>query len=211
MKVTKFAHSCFLIEDQGQRILIDPGIYSDQQNQLTDLNFVLITHEHPDHFDISSIKQIIRNNPTVKIITNAAVKTILDTENIKSLVLENGNSLKENGLIIEGIGDKHAIIHKSIPQFQNTGYFVNNKLFYPGDSLTLPNREVEILALPVSGPWIKISEAIDYALEIKPKKCFPVHEALLVKPGVAHSIPPTILEPAGIEFIVIEPTKSYQF
>jgi L-ascorbate metabolism protein UlaG (beta-lactamase superfamily) len=211
MKVTKFAHSCFLIEDLGQKILIDPGIYSDQQNQLIDLNFVLITHEHPDHFDIDSIKQIISNNPTVKIITNTAVKKILDAENIISLILEDGNSLNENELVIEAIGDKHAIIHKSIPQFQNTGYFINNKLFYPGDSLTLPNREVEILALPVSGPWIKISEAIDYALEIKPKKCFPVHEALLITPGVAHRIPPSVLEPAGIEFIVIEPTESYQF
>jgi metal-dependent hydrolase (beta-lactamase superfamily II) len=96
MKVTKFAHSCFLIEDLGQKILIDPGIYSDQQNQLIDLNFVLITHEHPDHFDIDSIKQIISNNPTVKIITNTAVKKILDAENIISLILEDGNSLNEN-------------------------------------------------------------------------------------------------------------------
>ncbi len=211
MEITKFAHSCFLIEDQGQRILIDPGIYSDQQNQLTNLDIVLITHEHPDHFSIDSIKQIIANNPKVKIITNTAVKTILDNENIENLLLEHENSLNESGVLIEAIGDKHAIIHKSIPQFQNTGYYINSKLFYPGDSLTLPNREVEILALPVSGPWLNISEAIDYALEIKPKKCFPVHEALLVHPGVAHSIPPTILEPVGIEFIVIEPTKSYQF
>ena len=70
---------------------------------------------------------------------------------------------------------------------------------------------MEILALPVAGPWLKLSEAIDYAKEINPKVCFPVHESILKEPGATHRIPPMILEPLGIKFQVIEEGKSAEF
>lgn len=38
-------------------------------------------------------------------------------------------------------------MHKTLDPVQNTGYFINDKLFYPGDALTNPNKEIEILAL----------------------------------------------------------------
>lgn len=54
-------------------------------------------------------------------------------------------------------------------------------------------------------------EAIDYALQIKPKVAFPVHEGGLKQPGSVHRIPPTILEPKGIKFQVLEDGKEYEF
>jgi L-ascorbate metabolism protein UlaG (beta-lactamase superfamily) len=211
MKITKFGHCCLLIEENGVRILTDPGIYSTQQSKVKNIDFVLITHEHADHFHIDSLKAFLKNNPQVKVITNKSVGTLLEKDGITSSVVEDGQNFDANGVLIEGVGKDHALMYASIPPIQNTGYFIANKLFYPGDAFTNPGKQVEVLALPVAGPWMKLLEAIDYALEIKPKICFPVHEGILKQPGSTHVIPPKVLEPKGIKFVVLEIDKEYEF
>ncbi|MBU4351237.1 MBL fold metallo-hydrolase [Candidatus Parcubacteria bacterium] len=211
MKITKFGHCYLLIEESGVRILTDPGIYSTQQNEIKNIDFVLITHEHADHFHIDSLKALLKNNLQAKIITNKSVAMLLEKENIAFSIIEDGQNFDANGILIEGFGKDHAIMHTSISPTQNTGYFIANKLFYPGDAFTHPGKQVEILALPVAGPWMKLSEAIDYALKVKSKICFPVHEGILKLPGSTHSIPPKVLKPKEIKFVVLEIDKEYEF
>jgi L-ascorbate metabolism protein UlaG (beta-lactamase superfamily) len=193
-----------LVEERGIRILIDPGTFSTQQNELKNVDFVLITHEHTDHFHIDSLKLILENNPNIKIVTNGSVGKLLSNEKINYHVVENGQSFDADGVLVEAFGEKHALMHKTLIPVQNTGFFIANKLFFPGDAFTNPNKYVEILALPVAGPWMKLSEAIDYAIEISPKICFPVHDGILKSPGVSHLIPKKILEEEGINFLVLE-------
>lgn len=211
MKITKFGHCCLLIEESGARILTDPGTHSTGQDNVKNIDIVLITHEHADHLHIDSLKTVLQNNPQAKIITNKGVGTLLEKEGIPFSVLEDGQSSTEKGVLIEGFGKDHALMHSSIPPIQNTGYFIANRLFYPGDAFTDPGKQVEILALPVAGPWMKLPEAIDYALELKPKTCFPVHDGILKSPGSTHRIPPQVLEPKGIKFTVLEIDKEYEF
>lgn len=206
MKITKFGHCCLLIEENGLRILTDPGTYSTSQDFIKNIDIIFITHEHQDHLHIDSLKTVLKNNPQAKVITNQSVGSLLDKENIKYELLEKGE-LSEKGVIIEAFGEKHAFMHPSIEPIQNVGYFIANKLFYPGDAFTNPNKPVDILALPVAGPWMKLSEAIDYTKELKPRVCFPVHEGILKSPGSTHRIPPTVLEPLGIKFTVLEIDK----
>jgi L-ascorbate metabolism protein UlaG (beta-lactamase superfamily) len=211
MKITKFGHCCLLIEEQGVRILTDPGTFTTQQDSLTNIDFVLITHEHADHFHVPSVKAILQNNPQAQIITNAAVGALLTKEGIAFKVVGHGQSADVNGVTIEGYGQKHALIHSSLVPVENTGYFVGSRFFYPGDAFTNPGKPVEILALPVAGPWMRIAEAIDYALALKPKICFPVHEAILKAPGMTHVVPGKILEPQGITYKVLEIDQETEF
>ena len=185
MKITKFGHCCLLIEEKGLRILTDPGSYSTMQNDVKDIDIVLITHEHQDHFHIESVKQLLKNNPQAKIITNSAVGALLAKENIAFTLVADGQKSNEKGIVFEGMGKEHATIYKDIGKVENTSYFIGERLFYPGDALYNPHRPVEILALPVAGPWMKISEAIDYLLALSPKKAFPVHDAVLSSPQSA--------------------------
>lgn len=210
MKITKFGHCCVLIEENGVRILTDPGSYSTQQNTVQSIDVVLITHEHQDHLHIDSLKALLKNNPHAKVMTNKGVGAILEKEGIVFTVVEDGQQVEEQGILIEGFGKDHALIHASIPLIRNTGYFISNRLFYPGDAFTNPGKHIEILALSVAGPWMRLMEAIDYALELKPKMCFPVHDGILKAPGVAHLIPAKILEPKGITFTVLEIDKEYE-
>lgn len=211
MKITKFGHCCLLIEENGIRILTDPGTYSTQQNEVKNIDFVLITHEHADHFHVDSLRTVLKNNPQAKIITNKSVGLLLEKGVLAFSAVEDGQSYDANGVLIEGFGKEHAPMHASILPIQNTGYFIANKFFYPGDSFTNPGKLVEILALPVAGPWMKLPEAIDYAIEMKPKICFPVHDGILKTPGSTHTIPAKILEPLGIKFVIPEINTEQEF
>ena len=210
MKITKFGHCCLLIVENDLRILTDPGVFSSGHEELEQLDLVLITHEHQDHFHIDSVKKILSKNPNVKIITNHAVGELLQREGIASVCIEDGQSFEMSGVNIEGIGNDHAILYKTVP-CHNTGYMIAGRLFYPGDALTIPHRDIDILALPVAGPWLKVADAIDYALAMKPKRAFAVHDGILVNPIIGTRIPSMILPENNIPFDVFEIGKEYDF
>ena len=216
MTIQKFLHSCLLVTVNGRKLLIDPGTFSFIEEKTSPeaigpVDVILLTHEHPDHYHVDSVKTILKNNPQTKIITNGAVAALLQKENIACSVIEDNQKTTEKGVSIEGHGNVHAVIYPSLPLVQNTGYFIANRLFYPADAFTNPKRPVEILAVPISGPWLRMSEGIDYAKEIKPKICFPVHDGILKIPGLVHRIPPVILESFGIKFTVLEIDKPREF
>jgi L-ascorbate metabolism protein UlaG (beta-lactamase superfamily) len=200
MKIKKLSHCCLVIDVNKTRILIDPGSYSlDEHRKLKYANIVLITHEHADHFHIESLKELIKRAPDTTIIANDIVGDILSKEGIIHRVMRHGNAADVKGVHIEAYGSDHAIVHSSIPPVSNVGFFIEEKFFFPGDAFTNPGKHVDVLALPVAGPWMKISEAIDYALMMKPRMAFPVHDGMRIP--TQHLLPEKILSENGIEFI----------
>src|SRR3989344_422525 len=199
MKITKLGHCCLLIETKGRRILTDPGSYTvEAHSKLKNIDYVLFTHEHQDHYHLESLKIILENNPQVIIYTNSSVSELLEKEGAKHTMINNGESILLGEVALSGIGEKHAQMHSSVPQSSNLGFLIDGRLWYPGDAFTNPMQKVEILALPVSGPWMKISEAIDYAILVKPTFAFPVHDG--TRFGSAHTLPAKILPDHGIGF-----------
>ncbi|MEY4604656.1 MAG: hypothetical protein RIT43_1948 [Bacteroidota bacterium] len=210
MKITKLGHCCLLIEIKGKRILTDPGSYTvEAHSKIKDIDYLLFTHEHQDHYHVESLKVILENNPHVVIYSNNSVSELLDTEGIKHTLVNNGDTVFLGEIAAVGIGEKHAQMHSSIPPSSNLGFYIDNKLWYPGDAFTDPERSVEVLALPVSGPWMKIGEALDYAIKLKPKKAFPVHDG--TRFGSAHVLPGKVLPQNGIEFVVMVEGDTKEF
>ena len=213
MRITKLGHSCLLIEENNARILTDPGLFSSGHENLINIDAILITHEHPDHCDPESLFTILSKNPSAIVYTNSGVAEILKKAGIPYRLLEHNQSTIVKDVNIEGFGENHAIIYPSIPVAKNTGYLIGNRIFTPGDSYTIPGKQIEILALPVWAPWLKISEAIDYAKQVKPKVAFPIHDSVLNTAGstVSHKWPGQVLPEAGIEWIIIENGESKEF
>jgi len=216
MKITKLGHCCLLIEEGEVHILTDPGVYTVEQcRELKNIDVVIFTHEHFDHYHLDSLKRIIVGNPQVTVLCNQGVGALLSGKGIAHQVVGDGQTVKEKGVTIEGIGELHAELHPSLPIMQNTGYFIAGRFWYPGDAFTDPGRSPEILALPVAGPWMKLSEAIEYALAQKPKVCFPVHDGLLSETFLSYDsinkALTAVLEPRGIQFLEIVLDKEYEF
>jgi L-ascorbate metabolism protein UlaG (beta-lactamase superfamily) len=213
MKITKFGHCCLLLEIDGVRFLTDPGTMSSGEESATGVDAIVITHEHADHFHIDSVKKIIANNPDAMVVTNAAVGALLTKENIAFIKVEDGESTDVKGVKVEGHGREHAQIYGPIT-VENTGFMIGGKFFFPGDNFYNPKVPVDVLALPLAGPWMKFSEAIDYAKAVKPRVAFPVHDALY-KPEFAEMFNGRMggmfLNPAGIEFIPLAAGGTKEF
>ncbi len=204
-----------LIDTGSVRILTDPGMFSTTQNEARDVDVILITHEHADHLHVDSVKEILKHNPKAIVVTNTAVGNILEKEGIvnNNMLRKVGDGEKTdvNGVVLEGFGTKHAEIYEQLGQVENTGYFIDNKLFYPGDAFYDPKRPVDILALPVAGPWMKIGEAIRYALALKPRTAFPVHDAVLANPGMSGMWFTKIFSEQGIAYVQLNASETKEF
>lgn len=212
MKIKKLGHCCLVIKENGRKIMTDPGSWTiEEQDKETNIDLIIITHEHNDHIHIESLKKILENNPNAVIITNEGVGKLLDEAGIKYEILEYKNPKDFFGVEIESYDCKHEEIYQDISRVQNTGFFIGKRLFYPGDSFYNPEKLVEILALPVAGPWTNVKSAINYALEIKPKVCFPVHDGMLKSFGASHKILSIVLEKSGIVFKNFEENKEEEF
>ena len=154
MKIKKLGHCCLVLEiapknsfgQAGIKIMTDPGSYSTAQDSVTGVDLILITHEHPDHLHIESLKKVLENNPTAKIITNSSVGKILEQEKIEFQIVSDGEQTIFQEISIKGFGTRHAEIFEEMGQVENTGYLLND-FFYPGDAFTDPQTPIEILAL----------------------------------------------------------------
>ena len=204
MKITKIGHCCLVVEKAGKKILTDPGAYSDGQNTQLGIEAVLITHEHQDHLHVDSLRALLKNNPGAKIFSNRGVATLLGQAGIGCEILEHGQRAECAGFLLEGAGERHAPIYPGLPEVVNTGYFIDGRLFYPGDAFYVPAEKVEILGRPVAIPCMRLSESVDYAKAIGPKTAFPVHDGMLKTPGLSHRLPQNELAKAGISFIPLE-------
>ena len=205
MKITKLGHCCLIVEINNIRFLTDPGNYTTAQNDVIDIDYVVISHEHTDHLHVESLKKVLENNPNAKVISNSSVGRILEKESIGYMNVSDGDFFDANGVEISGHGTKHALIYSDYEQVENTGYLFGKKFFYPGDAFYKPNVPVDILAVPISAPWSKISESVDYALDVKPRIAFAVHDGnLLRNQGIVFRLPKLTLNKFGIEFISLE-------
>ncbi len=193
--------------------MTDPGSYNiTEQSIEKNINLILITHEHGDHLHIDSLKKVLANNPDTRIITNEAVGKLLSAEGINFEVLENKIAKEILGIDFEAHDCRHEEIFEEFGQVQNTGFFIDKRLFYPGDAFYNPGKVVEILAWPVAGPWTKVKDSMKYVLEIKPKVCFPVHDGMLAPNfGTCHRVPAAVLPKFNIEFRSFEENKEEEF
>ncbi|MFV2118568.1 MBL fold metallo-hydrolase [Streptomyces sp. Act-28] len=179
MKLTKNAHACVRLEKDGRALVIDPGGFSEQDAALG-ADAILVTHEHPDHFDEGRLRAGLEANPAAQVWTLRSVADQLSAAFPGRVhTVGNGDAFTAAGFDVEVHGELHAVIHPDIPRVTNVGYLVDGAVFHPGDALTVPGRPVDTLFLPVMAPWNKISEVIDYVREVKPRWAIDVHDALL--------------------------------
>lgn len=218
MNITKLGHCCLVLENNGAKILTDPGSFTTEPvKTVTGINIILITHEHTDHYHIESVQAVLANNPGAVVVSNSAVAKLLAEKNIPCTVVGDGQSATvggaAKGVLIEGYGKDHAPIYGTMGLVENTGYMVAGKFYFPGDSFHDPKRAIDVLALPVAGPWMKISEAIDFAKLVKPRTAFGVHDGMIV-PGFGGFVAmmfQNLLKPDNIEYVTIASGETRSF
>ncbi|WP_432247177.1 MBL fold metallo-hydrolase [Streptomyces sanyensis] len=179
MRIVKRTHSCVRLEKDGRTLVIDPGGFS-EQDAAAGADVLLVTHEHPDHFDEGRLRAALEADPAAELWTLRSVAERLSPAFPGRVrTVGHGDAFEAAGFRVQVHGELHAVIHPDIPRITNVGFLVDGTVFHPGDALTVPEAPVDTLLLPVHAPWNKISEVIDYVREVRPRYVLDVHDALL--------------------------------
>lgn len=181
MRISKYIHSCLLVEEGEEKILFDPGTFSFIERRVSletfkDVTTVILTHQHPDHVDMNALKSILAESGA-SVITNSEGKAALAKENIEVRVVEEGSYSTKNFTIRALSAQHEKILSPSLPQ--NTAYILNDVFLNPGDSfasLLSPLKGIQVLALPVSAPWTTEIGVAEFAQMIAPQMVIPVHD-----------------------------------
>jgi L-ascorbate metabolism protein UlaG (beta-lactamase superfamily) len=181
--VTKHGHSCIRLERDGQTLVIDPGGFS-EEDAAVGADAILITHEHPDHTEDGRLRLAVEANPNVEIWTNPAFGATLDGIGVPVHAVGEGDTFAAAGFDVSVHGERHGIIHPSLPMVANVGFLVDGVVFHPGDAFTVPGVPVEALFVPIHAPWFKASEAVDYVREVAPARSYAAHDGMLNDRGL---------------------------
>lgn len=189
MRLIKHGHACLELIDGTERLIIDPGVYTEPLEGMSNVQAIVVTHQHDDHCWEEQLDRILALNPAVPIYAPSDVCERLTKnphgDRFNTVAVYHGDLHLAGSFQLEFFGSMHAEIHRSIPLVQNTGLMVNDELYYPGDSFTRPDRPVAVLACPSSAPWLKISEVMDFVDEVKPAFSFATHNIHLSDYGHA--------------------------
>ncbi len=177
MILTKYGHACVRISDGGRALVIDPGVFTEDAafDGITD---VLITHEHADHVDAKRLA-----GRDVNVYAPLPVVELLADEGVIAEAVDVGASFMAAGFSVLAVGGEHAEIFGGEPDCANLGFVLDEDVYHPGDSFFVPDLPVRTLLVPVSGPWLKLGEAIAFTRAIAPVRAFPIHDAVLSEIG----------------------------
>ena len=184
MRITKFGHACVRVEHDGAALVIDPGMFTDRE-ALDGATAVLITHEHPDHYLPDHLLAVAAPVFTIDAVARR-IREDAPAVAERLTVVAPGEDF-DPGLPVRAVGERHAVIHPDLPRFDNSGYLVTaggSSLFHPGDALTGPGERVDVLCAPVCAPWLKASEAVDFAREVGAPRNLAIHDRIYSEAGL---------------------------
>lgn len=183
MRLTKYTHACVRLEQGDQALVIDPGVFSERA-AYDGVSAILVTHEHPDHVNLELLPSIVEQNPELKIYAAQPVTGQLSALGDAVVTVAVGDAFNAGGFTVQAVGGAHAEVYEGLPGIANLGYIVDGEVYHPGDAFFVPPTPVSTLLVPVSGPWLKTAEMLDFMRAVKPQRAFPIHDALLTDIGM---------------------------
>jgi L-ascorbate metabolism protein UlaG (beta-lactamase superfamily) len=189
MRLTKFSHACVRLDHDGGVLVIDPGTFSERA-ALDGVDAVLITHEHVDHLDVAALSDVLAARPAISVYAHPDVRPQLaELDGVVTDVVA-GDEFTAAGFAVRAYGGLHAEIHPDLRRVANLGYFIEGEagvggIYPPGDSFDVPtDADVETLFVPVSGPWLKLAESIEFVRAVAPRRAYALHDGLYNETGL---------------------------
>jgi L-ascorbate metabolism protein UlaG (beta-lactamase superfamily) len=180
--ITFLGHGTLMMSCGGVIIHVDPVSQIADYAQLPKADLVLVTHEHPDHFDLNAINAV-KTGKTALVITENVAKMVRE-----GIVLKNGDVKTIQGFKIEAV-PAYNLVHMSSPGVPyhpkglGNGYiitFCDKRIYIAGDTENTPEmkslRNIDIAFLPMNLPYTMTPEMVaDAAKAFRPKILYPYH------------------------------------
>ncbi len=177
-------HGSVRIVAGGREIEVDPVTQLGNRKSEYDLcpkaDFILVTHEHGDHFDRKAIEQL--TNPTTALVTNARCAGMLGY----GQVMANGDTTTlAPGITLQAVPaynttEGHTQFH---PKGRDNGFVLTIdglRIYIAGDTEDIPEmarlRDIDIAFLPCNQPYtMTVDQLVKAARMVKPRVLFPYH------------------------------------
>ena len=196
-KTVKFhalMHACIRIEMDGKEIQIDPvaklGDRTVDYAAMPKADYIFVTHEHGDHYDAKSIKQLTGEKTQLvmnkrcadmygagKVMVRSALGTLRSAKN--------GDKLQLADISVEAVPaynytEGHTQFH---PKGRDNGYILTIdglRIYIAGDTEDISEmskiKDIDIAFLPCNQPYTMTPDQLIRAAKvIKPKVLFPYH------------------------------------
>ena len=177
-------HASIRITYDGLEFQIDPvrqlGERTTDYASMPKADYILVTHEHRDHFDKAALEQLTAAD--TRLITNARCAEMAG----RGEVMANGDSLQlAEGITLEAVPaynntEGHTQFH---PRGRDNGYVLTLdglRIYIAGDTEDIPEmaelHDIDIAFLPCNQPYTMTTEQLQRAARvIKPRVLFPYH------------------------------------
>ncbi len=183
LHITFLGHGSLMFAFAGKVIQIDPVLQVADYQGLPKADLILVTHEHPDHFDAQAIELLSQPGQTTLVATEAGAAKVPG-----SVAMKNGDVKTLAGLRIEAV-PAYNLVHKRPdgqpfhPKGSGNGYvltFGDKKVYVAADTENIPEMKnlgsVDIAFLPMNLPYTMTPEmAAEAARSFQPKVLYPYH------------------------------------
>jgi L-ascorbate metabolism protein UlaG (beta-lactamase superfamily) len=193
LTIRPIMHASFYMTYQGKTIYVDPDSPTSLYTGLPKADYILISHDHGDHFDTAAINAVIQTGTKIiapQIVFNAMPVAL---RNVTTVIDYNAGTAAPNTLDL--LDEMSAVLFnvKAVPAYNNNhpfgngnGYIVTidqKRIFISGDTgasrtaaelAELQNLDIVFLSMNV--PFTMTPQQADtFMRTIKPKVVYPYH------------------------------------
>ena len=202
VEITLIKHASLAISYKGLSFQIDPVIslgnnVTDYATFFPEADYVLVTHEHGDHFDKEALGLL-----GGRLVTNARCFGMLDSDKMKSnaKVMANGQSITlQEGISVEAVPAYNTTPGREQfhPQGRDNGYILSLdgfRIYIAGDTEDIPEmadiKDIDVAFLPCNQPYTMTPEqCINAARLVNPKVLIPYHFGQTDVSGIPDALP----------------------
>lgn len=184
VKLHALLHASICIEHDGRVIYVDPVTQlrgrTVDYSALPKADIILVTHEHPDHYDTAALRQLITDK--AQLIMNPRCVELYGS----GTAMKNGDKqpLAGGGALMAvpayNTTPEHLQFH---PKGRDNGYILtldNLRIYIAGDTEDIPEMadldDLDIAFLPCNKPFTMTPEQLVHAATlVNPKVLFPYH------------------------------------
>jgi len=147
-RIIWLGHASFFISINGVNIIIDPSFFSipgfDRKlalpcdiNEIINIDYLLISHDHRDHFDVKSIKAIIKNNPEISALVPLRMKDLFKKQNLDNIEIQEAGWYQEYK-----INEDIRIIFVPSKHWGRRGVFDFNRVLWGGFLIMFGDKKI---------------------------------------------------------------------
>lgn len=178
-------HASFVLEQGDKTLYFDPVGGAEKYSDFPAPDRVLITHSHPDHFSVKTLKGLMNKNATL-IAPKSVASKLPDNLREHTVVMANNDKKDFNGLTVKAIPMYNLPAKKDAfhPKGKGNSYLLTTansmRIYISGDTEDIPAlrhlENIDMAFVCMNQPYtMTVEQAADAVLDFQPKTVYPYH------------------------------------